>query len=72
MMSEINVGDKVLLRLGVDFENAPPGLKRWDGCTFLVSRKRWLRNANIYELKACNSPSGIPYSIFEEWITLTR
>lgn len=70
---EINVGDKVLLQLGVDYATAPKGLKRWDGCQFVVSKRKSINNREAYyELKACRSETGISYSIIEDWITPMR
>jgi len=74
---EFNVGDHVLLQMGVDFKYAPKGLKRWDGCQFVISRARVKRQSvnnriAIYELSACNSPEGIPYTILEEWLVPMR
>jgi len=74
---EFNVGDRVLLNLGVDFKFAPQGLRRWDGCQFIVSQVRvtkWSANNRVaqYELSTCNSPSGMPYAILEEWLLPMR
>lgn len=70
---EYKVGDVVLLKLGVDFDNAPKGLQRWDGCRFEVAKARFvMRKGWVYELKACKSRSGVPYSIVEDWILPTR
>lgn len=69
----IEVGDKVLLQLGVNaLSEAPKGLKRWDGCQFIVDKKKILRNATYYELKSCKSVEGVPYAILEDWITPMR
>lgn len=69
----IEVGDKVLLQLGVSgTTEAPKGLKRWDGCQFVVSRKKMLRNLVYYELASCKSAEGIPYAILEDWIVPMR
>lgn len=72
--SEIQVGDRVLLQLGVDGERyAPPGLKRWDGCRFRVDKVHVNSQGEVtYELKSCKSVLGVPYTILEEWITPTR
>ena len=77
MQNEFNVGDMVLLQLGVDGRKyAPKGLKRWDECRFQVSKvKRMMIGANYYvyyELQACKSPYGIPYSIMDEWLIKMR
>ena len=70
---EINIGDKVLLQLGVDFTAAPKGLKRWDGCQFVVSKRKSIGNREAYyELMACKSEMGVPYAILEDWITPMR
>ena len=69
----IEVGDKVLLQMGVTaFSEAPKGLQRWDGCQFIVSRKKSVRNCVYYELKSCKSAEGIPYTILEDWIVPMR
>ena len=68
----INVGDKVLLQLGSAFDEAPKGLRRWDECTFIVSRAVTKSSMHYYELKGCKSSYGIPYTVMEEWITVTR
>ena len=69
---EYKVGDVVLLQLGTEFENAPQGLRRWDGCQFVVSRAKYLNHGWVYELKACKSVMGVPYTVMEEWLTLMR
>lgn len=74
---EFNVGDVVLLQLGVDAKFAPKGLKRWDGCQFVISkvtvRKPSATNrVALYELSSCKSAEGIPYTIMEEWIVRMR
>lgn len=71
-MSELKVGDKVLLQLGASFEYAPRGLRRWDGCKFVISKAVVKTNRHYYELKACKSEKGIPYAIAEDWLTLVR
>lgn len=71
-MNEINVGDTVLLQMGADYASAPKGLKRWDGCQFVVSKMKTLGAGVYYELKSCKSTEGISYSILPEWITKTR
>lgn len=69
---EFEVGDKVLLQLGTEFENAPRGLQRWDGCQFEVSKATYVSHGWLYELKACKSAMGIPYAIMEEWLLPMR
>lgn len=65
----IEVGDTVLLKMGVTaFSEAPKGLQRWDGCQFIVSRKKMLRNLTYYELASCKSAKGVPYAILEDWL----
>lgn len=69
----IEVGDRVLLQMGASaFSEAPKGLQRWDGCQFIVSKKKTIRNQTYFELKACRSVKGISYTIMEEWITPMR
>lgn len=69
---EFNVGDKVLLQLGTEFQNAPRGLQRWDGCQFVVSKAMHVYHGWLYELKACKSVKGISYTIMEEWLVPMR
>lgn len=69
---EYRVGDTVLLQLGTEFENAPRGLQRWDGCQFEVGKVTYVNHGWLYELKACKSTMGIPYTIMEEWLTPMR
>lgn len=71
-MSEINVGDIVLLQMGADYSSAPKGLKRWDGCQFEVSKIKTVGVGMYYELKSCKSAEGISYSILPEWIMRMR
>lgn len=75
--SKYDVGDVVILELGVDAKYAPKGLARWDGCKFHISKVKCVstseRNVHYtYELKCCKSVSGIPYTIVEDWITKVR
>ena len=74
MIKMIEVGDKVLLQMGATaFSEAPKGLQRWDGCQFIVSkRKNLLQRYVYYELKTCKSREEIPYTILEEWILPMR
>jgi len=66
---DYKVGDKVLLQLGVDYESAPKGLQRWDGCQFVIDKARFvMRKGWVYELKSCKSPKGVTYSIVEDWL----
>ena len=69
---EFNVGDKVLLQLGAELKNAPQGLRRWDGCQFVVSKVKYTSHGKMYELASCKSAKGIPYTIVEEWMSLMR
>ena len=73
MIKMIEVGDRVLLQMGATaFSEAPKGLQRWDGCQFIVSRKKMLRNLVYYELASCKSVKGVPYAILEDWIVPMR
>lgn len=69
---EFKVGDTVLLTLGIDEKYAPKGLQRWNGCSFVISKVHGNINPHYYELRACKSPSGVPYAIEEDWLTKTR
>lgn len=69
---EYRVGDTVLLQLGTDFQDAPRGLQRWDGCQFTVSRAKYIDHGWTYELASCKSTERIPYTIMEEWLLLMR
>lgn len=69
---EFKVGDVVLLQLGAEFINAPRGLQRWDECQFVVSKAKYLNHGWVYELKACKSTKGVPYTIMEEWLVPMR
>lgn len=66
----INVGDTVLLKMGVTaLSEAPKGLQRWDGCQFVVDKVRsYGTHGNHYELKSCKSAKGVPYCIREDWL----
>lgn len=76
MASEMHIGQEVLLQLGVEGNKyAPPGLKRWDECRFIISKKKAICGHNgftYYELTACRSAKGIPYAVLGDWITPTR
>lgn len=72
-MNEANIGDVVLLQLGVDYTSAPKGLKRWDGCQFEVCKKKMINGKGLYyELKSCKSAEGINYCIHPDWIARLR
>lgn len=70
MIKMTEVGDKVLLQMGVTaFSEAPKGLQRWDGCQFVVSKRKLVDGRYLYyELQACKSAEGVPYAILEDWI----
>lgn len=73
---EFKVGEKVLLQLDVvGRSQAPQELKRWDGCQFVISKKKCISGKAgcvYYELKTCRSSEGIPFSIMEEWLMPMR
>lgn len=70
---EFEVGDTVRLQLGTDFDSVPRGLQRWDGCEFVISKKKRVNGQFLYfELKTCRSEKGVNYSIHEDWLVPTR
>ncbi len=75
---EFKVGDKVILRMGVQaYKLAPKGLQRWDGCIFTVKSVRMQKVSDnnrfmLYELDCCKSPKGVAYTIMEEWLDPVR
>lgn len=78
MKQKLKVGDKVLLQLGVaDLKLAPQGLRRWDGCQFVISKVHLVTQNETtriayYELASCKSPMGVPYTILDEWVIPLR
>lgn len=77
--NRFEVGDKVLLQLGVDAKYAPRGLKRWDGCVFRIEKINRIMSASVspnwcytYHLQCCRSQWGEPYTIMEDWLAKVK
>lgn len=73
----LNVGDLVLLHLDSPGSvGITPGLKKYKGKEFRISRRRDIQGKSIYvhyyELKGCVSDAGVPFGVTEDWMTLLK
>jgi len=73
-------GDEVMLVLDpnpLTSLGITPGMRKWDGCVFNISKIKYSKHPSIngpvyFELEGCVSEYGVPYSICRDWIVPTR
>lgn len=82
MIREYKIGDRVQLEIpSRHMDEAPPGLRAFDGCEFEISRIVVVGHGRnvpgsmrgvYYELDGCVSAEDVPYGLIKDWLVPVR